>query len=714
MTWCQLSDALIWGKDPTKHIVSCEVQDNVLELFFEHEGKTWNEFRENKFWLLANKQFNQYWKPLEGNLHYKYICHFTNKADYYGAKRKYKNEDLFGVADDKEAAMLTQGFTYFKDLKIENVSVLFFDIETTGLTHDENSKVLLISNTFRKNGKIERKLFAYDEYDDVISAWCDWVRDINPSIMVGHNIFGYDLPYLSFCSGNNLCLGRDESDLRFARYTSKFRKDGSQDYEYTRAFIYGREIVDTMFLAYHYDIGRKYESYGLKAIIKHEGLEVAGRQFYDASTIHKNYKDLTQWSLIKKYAEHDADDAMALYDLMIPAYFYLNQSVPKSFQMINYSASGSQINSFLMRSYLQEGHSLPKATEGHPFEGAISLGNSGIYRNVFKIDVASLYPSIMIQDNIYDRKKDPKGNFARMVSYYTDERLNNKYKGKTTGDRYYKDLEQAQKIIINSAYGMLAAPGLLFNSPANAAAITRKGRSILSDAMGWATANDLQIVNADTDSISVSANGEYISPDERVSILKEVNSLFPSKISWEDDGYYPSVVVLKSKNYALLDEKGKLKIKGSALKSSKTEKAIKEYMYHIINKLLTIKEQFINDEIQQLYKNYIQEVYNIKDISRWTSKKTITNKVLNAQRTNEQKLLDALGTHQPQMGDKVYVYFKEDKSLGLQDEWTGQHDKKMLLTKLYKTLKIFSNVIDISQFKNYALKKNNSDLLSII
>ena len=58
--------------------------------------------------------------------------------------------------------------------------------------------------------------------------------------------------------------------------------------------------------------------------------------------------------------------------------------------------------------------------------------------------------------------------------------------GKQTGDRYYKDLEQAQKIGINSAYGMLAAR-VNFNSPINAAFVTKKGREILGQAIEWAS-----------------------------------------------------------------------------------------------------------------------------------------------------------------------------------------------------------------------------------
>lgn len=489
-------DVLVFGKDNTSNIVSCEVLDNTIELFIEKNGQITSKFIENKFWIVSNKAFNSDWKPLKGNLFYKYIKFYNTRESFYADKRKYKEANTLSVNDAKESAMILNGFSYFKNTKISDVSALFFDIESTSLEHNNTSKVLLISNTFVRQGVITRKLFAYDEYTsdaDFLNAWCNWVRDINPSVIAGHNIFSYDLPYLDYCAkkvGTSLCLGRDASNIRFEKWTSKFRKDGSQDYEYTRSYIYGREIIDTMFLAYHFDFARKYESYALKQIIKQEGLEVKDRQHYDASTIHKNYLIPKEWELIKKYAIHDADDAKALYDLMIPAYFYLTPSIPKSFQAINYTASGSQINAFLIRSYLQEGHSLPPTSEYKAYPGAISDGFPGIYNNVFKVDVASLYPSIMLQYEVYDAAKDPNRHFLQMVQYFTKERLINKQKGKETGNRYYKEMEQAQKIVINSAYGLLGARGLLFNSPDNAAMVTEKGRDILKKAVLWASGKE--------------------------------------------------------------------------------------------------------------------------------------------------------------------------------------------------------------------------------
>lgn len=699
---------LIFGKDNTENVVSCEVHDGSVDLFIEKDGKISIKTIPNKYWLLAPVKYDSGFTKLEGKLYYNWIKYYDNKSDWWKDRKNYARKDIYSVTDDKEAAMILNGFTYFKNMKVSDVSLLSFDIETDGLARTETSRVYLIANTFRSQGKTIRKMFSCDDYEsdaEMFEAWCEWVREIDPTLMIGYNIFGYDIPYLKHCaalSGVDLNLGRDGSALTINKYESKFRKDGSQDYLYNRANIYGREIVDMMFVAYHYDFGRKYDSYGLKAVIKHEGLEVKDRQFYDAGTIKDNWDNLEERVKIKKYAEHDGDDPIALFDLMIVAYFYLNQSVPKTFQQINYSASGSQINSFLVRSYLQNGHSISKASDAQYFEGATSFGNCGIFKNVFKVDVASLYPSIMLAFQVHDKYKDPNQHFLKMVEYFTNERLVNKQKGKE--DRYYKDLSEAQKIVINSSYGLLGATGLNFNSPLNAALVTRKGREILKTAIDWAESWGFQIVNGDTDSISLCFEDfSDIDPTMRKQICEDLNELYPEQIRWEDDGYYTSVVVIKTKNYILKGEDGKLKIKGSALKASMKEIALKEFIKEIIDTLVDGKKE----DILPIYNKYIYECFNVKDISRWCSKRTVTASVLNPERTNEQKVLDAIGDSEVQMGDKIRVYFANDKSLKLQQHWNGDHDPLVLVKKVYDSLKIFANVLDMEQFPKYTLKSHD-------
>lgn len=486
-------ERLIFGKDPTTNVVSIEAKDGSLELFIEKDGVITTEVRQNQYWLLAPRAYDKGFSPLAGNLHYKYIKTYSTKKDFYADKNKYRQGDTYSIANEKEAAMLTHGITYYKNMKVNDVSRFHFDLETIGFLQAKAHRILCISTTYLSQGSTKKKLFSVDEYDndaDMLLAFCAYLRECNPSIVSGFHIFGFDFPYLQLMADKldiELSLGRDSSVLRTDKYTSKFRKDGSQDYDYNRCHIYGREIVDMMFVAYHFDFARKYESYRLKSIIAQEGLEKANRQHYDAANIAKNWHIYSEREKIKEYCIDDSDDSESLYQLMIASYFYFCRSIPKSFQTINYSATGSQLNSLLVRSYLQEAHSIPKADEAVKFEGAISDGFPGIYSNVFKVDVASLYPSIMLQYNIYDVKKDPKGNFISMIEYFTKERLINKKLGKETGDRYYKDLEQSQKIGINSGYGLLGATGLNFNYPSGAARVTEKGRDILKTAVLWAT-----------------------------------------------------------------------------------------------------------------------------------------------------------------------------------------------------------------------------------
>jgi DNA polymerase elongation subunit (family B) len=547
----------------------------------------------------------------------------------------------------------------------------------------------------------------------MIEAWSKWVREVNPDIITGHNIVAYDLPYLQFLCDRNNCsmgLGRDGSPIKFDSYQSRFRKDQTQFIEYYRPRVYGREIIDTLFLAIKYDnVAKKYESYNLKKIIEAEGLTQEGRVFYDAGHIKNNYKDKVEWKKIKLYAEFDGDDALALYNLFIPPYFYMTQSVPKSFQAMIESATGSQINSMMVRSYLQEGHSIAKATDVEHFEGAISFGNAGIFKNVVKVDISSLYPSIMREYKIYDKDKDPNGNFLKIVDTLTLERLKNKKLAKT--DKHYDDLQSSQKIAINSCYGFMGASGLNYNSIRNAEMVTSKGREILQHSIKWAEDKGYRIVNADTDSISYNKpDGSLFSEQYMLSDLNELNATLPELIKFEPDGYFTSLIVFKAKNYVMYDGK-KIKKKGSALKSSSKEIALKKFSDEMIDALIFDKTNYT-----EIYNKYIIQAMSLtsENIKEWSSKKTISRKVMTNERTNEAKLRDAIEGEEIVEGDKVYVYFKSDSSLALCDNFDGDYDKEKMLEKLYNSTKLFSTVIDTSCLINYSLKRNQEALHNLL
>jgi len=500
-----LYDPLIFGKNQFEKVVGLEVVDHEdgsnIELFIQNEdGTVETKIEPNKYWLLSDKQVQRDWVRLKGDLHYKWGKQYTSRQDFQKFRAIFKkNNDITTVWNEKESAMIKDGISYFKGMHPKDVSLLSLDIETTGLDPlNEDAMVLCLSTTFRFKDVTIKKFYAYDEYPspkELIEAMNSHVQLYNPALIIGHNLIAFDLPYLAQIAqdnGTSLNWGRDGSEIKFSSRESNFRLDGTRDLHYHEASIFGREIVDTYFLAIKYDVARAMESYGLKSLIAQLGLETPGRTFYDASQIRFKYKDPEEFRKIKEYCKDDADDAIKLWDLMGSLFFYTSQMVPKSFSKVLLTASGSQINSMMMRAYLQQGHSLPKASETNKFEGALSWGRAGIYDNVAKFDCAAMYPSIIIAHEVYDKEKDPNAYLLTLVKEFKKNRLEYKRLAAETGLQHYKDMDTAAKGILNSFYGFYGATGLSFNSPKCAEFITAKGREILRTAITWATGKQFE------------------------------------------------------------------------------------------------------------------------------------------------------------------------------------------------------------------------------
>jgi DNA polymerase I len=701
-----MSSKLINGKDNRENIVGIELNENDVEIIYK-DGRVELEPFE-RYILYTRPEVRGKTGKLKGNGDFKYFRKFQSKKEYWEGKSLAPYPHYFAPKNDQLMYMLKTGTTMYQGMKYEDLKVVSFDIETNGFKKDKNSTVYLISAAFRESNKTVTTLFSLDNYNnqqDMIQDFCDWVQEKNPHVLAGHNVMGFDIPFLQHCYGKALPLGIESRPIYISRRARKFRKDGHKQYEYNNVKISGREIVDTMYLAMKYDFQNKYRSYGLKSIIEQEGLIKDGRQFYDAASIKDNWSDKNEREKIKEYCKDDSLDALSLCDIMLPTYFYYVQILPMGLQETILSASGSQVNSLMVRAYLQDGRSLPKASDKASYKGGISFGNPGIYSNAYKVDVASLYPSIMLQYGIYNKQKDPEKYFLKIVKTLTEQRLKNKKLAKETGDRYYGDMEQAQKIIINSAYGFMGAPGLHFNSPNDADKVTSIGRKILQTGLDWVESKGFQTINADTDSFLYTPN-RRLSDSEFNEQIKEINSLFPEQIRWEDDGKFKRVVVVKAKNYVLQDYEGNTTIKGSALKASMKEPALKEFIERFINQLLLSDSE---KPLVDLYNEYALEISDVQDINRWCSSKNITYAVLTSKRKNEAKIRDALKGTNYNEGDRIHVFFDNDDSLCLNTNYTGTYSLDRLYEKLFKTAQIFKNVLDVAKFPNYKLKRHKDD-----
>lgn len=219
------------------------------------------------------------------------------------------------------------------------------------------------------------------------------------------------------------------------------------------------------------------------------------------------------------------------------------------------------------------------------------------------------------------------------------------------------------------------------------------------------------ITNGDTDSISFKKPDESpFTPEERKTLLAEINSFMPELIKWEDDDYFPKFIVVRTKNYVMLNEKGKVKIKGSGLKGAMKEKALQRFQREVIDMMLAGEQ----DLLVHLYESYVRQILSLKDMSDWSFKITVTKSVLKPKVAFSAKKLAALEGKTYQEGDKFFMYFRSDDSLACVEDFDGDYLKTKLLGKLYGTIKMFKTVIDIKQFPNYTLKRNQKALEGLI
>lgn len=224
--------------------------------------------------------------------------------------------------------------------------------------------------------------------------------------------------------------------------------------------------------------------------------------------------------------------------------------------------------------------------------------------------------------------------------------------------------------------------------------------------------NNFKFVCCDTDSITFcKPDGAPFSDEEQKTLFSSINSVFPAHINWEQEGPYDKIIILKAKNY-ILYEKGKIKTKGSALKSSRAEIAFREMQQEIIASIIHDKKDYT-----EIYNKHVKAIFSItkENIKRYCSKRTYTSKIDDSERTNETKVKDAIAGTNYKEGDKFFVIFKSDGSLVLMENFIGEYDAIKLLEKLYKSTAIFDSVLPTEElFINYKLKKNKKLLDALL
>jgi DNA polymerase elongation subunit (family B) len=188
--------------------------------------------------------------------------------------------------------------------------------------------------------------------------------------------------------------------------------------------------------------------------------------------------------------------------------------------------------------------------------------------------------------------RDHLGAMLALVDRLVERRLAAKASARAappgSAERYaHEAMSAAMKLVVNSAYGYLAAGGELtrFADVHAANEVTRHGRETLKLMCRELATRGVTLLEADTDGVYFAVPEVWSEADERC-VVAEVAALLPCLVQLDFEGRYAAMLSHEPKNYALLGYDGSLLLRGVAFRSSRAEPFGEAFLRRSIARLL--------------------------------------------------------------------------------------------------------------------------------
>ncbi|XP_052482726.1 DNA polymerase delta catalytic subunit isoform X1 [Gossypium raimondii] len=251
-------------------------------------------------------------------------------------------------------------------------------------------------------------VMSFDTEKEVLLAWREFIREVDPDIIIGYNICKFDLPYLieraqTLGIAEFPILGRiRNSRVRVKDTTFSSRQYGTR--ESKEVTVEGRVQFDLL-QAMQRDY--KLSSYSLNSVSAHFLSEQKEDVHHSIISDLQNGNAETRRRLAV-YCLKDAYLPQRLLDKLMYVYNYVEMArvtgVPISFLLSR--GQSIKVLSQLLRKSKQKNLVIPNVkqagSEQGTFEGATVLeAKAGFYEKpIATLDFASLYPSIMMAYNL--------------------------------------------------------------------------------------------------------------------------------------------------------------------------------------------------------------------------------------------------------------------------------------------------------------------------
>ena len=612
-------NTMLFGADPTPRIVAIELGETGTVKVYrrEKDGSTVVEVEPFHPFVWADSDVVDLGieaEKLAGDLKYGWRVTVDSWKELIALRNGLKNagRDFFAFTDPVQHYLTATGRTLFKDLPFEELKRMQIEV----LSFSDDSDDHLMSIALADNSGWEDVLIV-DPKDveeserSVLKKLTSLIKERDPDVIEGHNLFRFHLPYLVARAT------KTKTKLDWARSGGFLRSRPSRlqiaekTIDYPKFTIDGRHFVDTFLLAQFYDVGmRTLSGFERADVARHFG-------FCDREELSA----LTGKELQRAYIGNDerfrqralcaVREARAVAELLSPSYFIQAQIFPYNYQDAIVRGNATRINALFLREYFRQRHSIPEMPIVRGFEGGYTdIFFTGVARNVWHCDVASLYPSIMLQFDCFpqtDQLQIFRHLLTDLRTFRLEAKANMRAEKNPAKQRHFHALQNTFKILINSFYGYLGFAQGHFADFDAAARVTQIGRDLLKKMIDWLNGQDAQVIEVDTDGI-------YFVPPDKIDIdelRKRLAKELPPGIEVEFDEQFDAMFSYKAKNYALLTSDAEVIIKGGALKSRGLEKFQRVFLEEMIKLIMEGKPEAIVDLRDEFERKIRDREWNI-------------------------------------------------------------------------------------------------------
>jgi len=597
-------NTLLFGADPTPRIVAIELGETGTVKVYrrERDGSTIADVEPFHPFVWCDSDVVDLGiesEKLRNDLKYGWLVTVDSWKELIALRNGLKNagRDFFAFTDPVQHYLTATGRTLFKDLPFEELKRMQIEVLGVG---DSGDKDHLMSIALSDNSGWEELLIVdpknvEQSEHDALERLTSLVKERDPDVIEGHNLFRFDLPYLvarAKKAKTKLDWGRGDG---FLRSRPSRLQIAEKTIDYPKFTVGGRHFVDTFLLAQFYDVGmRSLAGFERAEVVRH--FDLCGSDEVSALTgkeLQRAYLENSEE--FRRRALCGVRETRALSELLSASYFIQAQIFPYNYQDVIVRGNATRINALFLREYFRQRHSIPELPMVRAFEGGYTdIFFTGVANNVWHCDVASLYPSIMLKFDCFP-VTDQLQIFRHLLTDLHAFRLEAKAKMRAEKDaakqHHLQALHNTFKILLNSFYGYLGFAQGHFADFDAAARVTQIGRDLLKQMIDWLGAQGAKVIEVDTDGIYFVPPAQTEIDELQKGLAKEL----PEGIEIEFDEQFDAMFSYKAKNYALLTKDGEVVIKGGALKSRGLEKFQRVFLEEMIKLVMERNPEAITD-----------------------------------------------------------------------------------------------------------------------